>query len=148
MRLDYNGYRLITSVEGFKSKPYLDSAKIPTIGYGSTYYVNGKKVTLLDPAISKEQGYEMFKTIADNFAKRVKESVKSSINQNQFNALVCFAYNTGMGAFKSSTLLKKVNANPTDTTIKSEFLKWVKSGGVKVEGLVNRRNKEIEMYYK
>ena len=148
MKLDEKGYKLITSVEGFSAKPYLDSAKIPTIGYGSTYYTDGKRVTMLDKQITKDQAYEMFKIIADRFAKTVDSKVTAEITQNQFNALVCFAYNVGTGSFQTSTLLKKVNTNPKDLTIKNEFLKWVKAGGVKLQGLVNRREKEIEMYYR
>lgn len=147
MKLDEKGYKLITSVEGLRLKPYLCSAKIPTIGYGNTYYPDGKKVTLLDKPITKEYAKEMFKEIADKYSKRVSALLTKEVTQNQFNALVCFAFNVGTGAFQNSTLLKKVNINPNDPTIKNEFLKWVKAGGVKNEGLVNRRNKEIEMYH-
>ena len=148
MKLDLNGYNLICEFEGLKLKPYLCSAKIPTIGYGNTYYPNGKRVTLLDDAITKEYAFEIFKTIADKFAKRVDDMVTSEITQNQFNALVSFAYNVGTGAFATSTLLKKVNVNPNDATIKNEFLKWVRANKKVVQGLVNRRNKEVLIYFK
>ena len=147
MKLDLNGYNLICEFEGLKLKPYLCSAKIPTIGYGNTYYPNGKRVTLLDDAITKEYAFEMFKTIADKFAKRVDDMVKTELTQNQFNALVSFAYNVGTGAFATSTLLKKVNDNPNDATIKNEFLKWVRANKKVIQGLVNRRNKEALIYF-
>jgi len=147
MKLNENGYKLICEFEGLKLKPYLCSAKIPTIGYGNTYYPNGKRVTLLDDAITKEYAFEMFKSIADKFAKRVDDMVIKEVNQNQFNALVSFAYNVGTGAFATSTLLKKVNNNPNDITIKNEFLKWTKGGGKVIQGLVNRREKESEIYF-
>lgn len=148
MKLNENGYNLICEFEGLKLKPYLCSAKIPTIGYGNTYYPNGKRVTLLDDTITKEYAFEIFKTIADKFAKRVDEMVTSEITQNQFNALVSFAYNVGTGAFATSTLLKKVNNNPNDVTIKNEFLKWVRANKKVIQGLVNRRNKEALIYFK
>lgn len=148
MKLDLNGYNLICEFEGLKLKPYLCSAKIPTIGYGNTYYPNGKRVTLLDDAITKEYAFEMFKTIADKFAKRVDDMVKTELTQNQFNALVSFAYNVGTGAFATSTLLKKVNINPNDATIRNEFLKWVRANKKVIQGLVNRRNKEVLIYFK
>ena len=148
MKLDLNGYNLICEFEGLKLKPYLCSAKIPTIGYGNTYYPNGKRVTLLDDAITKEYAFEIFKTIADKFAKRVDDMVKTELTQNQFNALVSFAYNVGTGAFATSTLLKKVNVNPNDATIKNEFLKWVRANKKVIQGLVNRRNKEVLIYFK
>ena len=67
--------------------------------------------------------------------------------QNQFDALVSFAYNLGNGALKGSTLLKKVNANPNDIAIKKEFLKWVNAGGKRLQGLVNRRTEEANLYF-
>ena len=147
MKLNENGYNLICEFEGLKLKPYLCSAKIPTIGYGNTYYPNGKRVTLLDDAITKEYAFEIFKTIADKFAKRVDDMVTSELTQNQFNALVSFAYNVGTGAFATSTLLKKVNVNPNDVAIKNEFLKWVRANKKVIQGLVNRRNKEALIYF-
>ena len=71
----------------------------------------------------------------------------SNLNQNQFNALVSFAYNVGTGNFSSSTLLKKVNRNPDDLTIKDEFLRWNKAGGKVLNGLTNRRNEEADLYF-
>jgi lysozyme len=147
MILDNKGYLFITKHEGLRLKPYLCPAKIPTIGYGNTYYSDGKKVTLLDKEITKQQAFDMFKDIANRFGKRVDELVTSNINQNQFNALVSFAYNVGTGNFASSTLLKKVNKNPNDLTIKAEFLRWNKAGGKVLNGLTNRRNEEADLYF-
>ena len=147
MILDNKGYLFITKHEGLRLKPYLCPAKIPTIGYGNTYYSDGKRVTLLDKDITKQQAFEMFKEIANRFAKRVDELVTSNINQNQFNALVSFAYNVGTGNFASSTLLKKINKNPNDLTLKAEFLRWNKAGGKVLNGLTNRRNEEADLYF-
>ena len=147
MILNNKGYLLITNHEGLRLKPYLCPAKIPTIGYGNTYYTDGKRVTLLDKEITKQQAFDMFKEVANRFAKRVDELVTSNINQNQFNALVSFAYNVGTGNFASSTLLKKVNRNPDDLSIKDEFLRWNKAGGKVINGLTNRRNEEANIYF-
>jgi lysozyme len=102
---------------------------------------------LLDKPITKERAFEMFKEIADRFAKAVSQSVTSDINQNQFNALVSFAYNVGVANFKKSTLLKLVNANPNDPNIKNEFMKWKKANGVVLNGLIKRRNDESNYYF-
>jgi lysozyme len=147
MILNNKGYLFITKHEGLSLKPYLCPAKIPTIGYGNTYYPDGKRVTLLDKDITKQQAFDMFKEIANRFAKRVDELVTSNINQNQFNALVSFAYNVGTGNFSSSTLLKKINKNPNDLTLKAEFLRWNKAGGKVLNGLTNRRNEEADLYF-
>lgn len=146
MKLDDNGYKLICDFEGLSLKPYLCSAKVPTIGYGNTYYPNGKRVTLLDDSITKEYAFEIYKEVADRFAKKVDALVKIEVTQNQFNSLVSFNYNTG--ALSTSTLLKKVNVNPNDASIKTEFLKWVRAGGKIVKGLITRREKESELYFK
>jgi lysozyme len=147
MILNNKGYLFITKHEGLRLKPYLCPAKIPTIGYGNTYYADGKRVTLLDKQITKQEALEMFKEIANKFAKRVDTLVTSNITQNQFNALVSFAYNIGTGNFASSTLLKKVNKNPNDLTIKAEFLRWNKAGGKVINGLTNRRIDEADLYF-
>ena len=147
MKLNENGYQLICEFEGLMLKPYLCSAKVPTIGYGNTYYPNGKRVTLLDAQITKEYAFEIFKDIADKFAKRVNSMVKKPLTQNQFNSLVSFAYNVGTGAFSTSTLLKKVNENPNDLSIRAEFMKWNRANRVVVRGLTIRRKKESDLYF-
>jgi len=155
MKLDDKGYLLITKFEGFSAKPYLCSAAVPTIGYGSTFYEDGSKVTINDKPITKERAIDLFKVVADKFAKDVTKLVVSNINQNQFNALVSFAYNVGSDidtdtiaeGLGDSTLLKKVNKNPNDPTIRYEFLKWNKAGGKIVTGLTRRRNEEASIYF-
>lgn len=148
MKLNSKGYDLIVKHEGLSLKPYLCPAKIPTIGYGNTYYPNGKRVTLLDEPITKEYALEIFKEIADRFAKAVSKLVVVPLNQNQFNALVSFAYNVGVANFQKSTLLKKVNKNKDDISIELEFNKWVFAKGVKLNGLVKRRKDESNIYFK
>ena len=147
MKLNNSGYLLITEFEGFSAKPYLCSAKIPTIGYGNTYYPDGKRVTMLDKEITRIQAFEMFKFIADKFASAVSKLVKTPLNQNQFNALVSLAYNIGTGNFASSTLLKKVNINHNDKTIELEFKKWNKVNKKEVAGLTRRRLYESKVYF-
>ena len=148
MKIDKKGIELITKWEGLKLKPYLCSAKVPTIGYGSTFYENGVKVKLTDSGITKERANQLFQNTLKTYENGVNTLTRNKVlTQNQFNALVSFAYNLGVSALKSSTLLKKVLINPNDQTINIEFNKWVKAGGVKVQGLVNRRADEVKMYY-
>ena len=147
MKLNTQGYRLICMFEGFSAKPYLCSAKVPTIGYGNTYYLNGKKVTLLDKPITELEAFEMFKAIADKFADKVSKLVTAPVDQNQFNALVSLSYNIGPANFQKSTLLKKVNFNHNDPSIRAEFLKWNKAGGQVLKGLTIRRKAEADIYF-
>jgi lysozyme len=147
MKLNTQGYRLICMFEGFSAKPYLCSAKVPTIGYGNCYYLNGKKVTLLDKPITELEAFEMFKAIADKFADKVSKLVTTPVDQNQFNALVSLAYNIGPANFQKSTLLRKVNFNHNDPSIRAEFLKWNKAGGQVLKGLTIRRTAEADLYF-
>ena len=147
MKLNKEGYDLIKLFEGLRLKPYLCSAKVPSIGFGATFYENNKKVLMSDPAITKQRAEELLQLSADRFARKVVNLVKKPITQNQLNALTSFAYNLGSGALASSTLLKKVNVNPNDVTIRNEFLRWNKANGVALKGLTNRRIKEADLYF-
>jgi lysozyme len=147
MKLDENGYKLIQEFEGLSLVPYLCSAKVPTIGYGNTFYPSGKKVTMNDQAISLLTAKWMLKETADKFAADVDKLIKSRLTQNQFNSLVSFAFNLGVTALGRSTLLKKVNVNPQDITITNEFLKWNKAGGKVLNGLTKRRTIEAKIYF-
>jgi lysozyme len=147
MKLDENGYKLIQGFEGLSLVPYLCSAKVPTIGYGATFYPSGKKVTMQDSPISLATAKWMLKEIADKFATDVDKMIKANINQNQFNAIVSIAYNIGLAGLAKSSLLKKVNANPSDATIRNSFLVWNKAGGKINNGLTKRRTKEANLYF-
>lgn len=149
--LDLSGNKFIAKVEGVKYKAYLDSVGVWTIGRGITYYEDGSPIKKGD-IVTAEREEQLFHNTVSFFVKKVNEYVKKSINQNQFNALVSFCYNIGTQAFKNSTLLKKVNANPNDKLIENEFMKWVK-GTVKgkkvtINGLINRRKQEVQLYFK
>jgi lysozyme len=156
MKLNDEGYLIIANFEGLRLTPYLCSAGVPTIGYGSTFYPSGIKVTMRDKAITKETALWMLKTTADMFAKDVDKLVTSTVNQNQFNALVSFAFNLGSDidadnipeGLGDSNLLKKVNANPNEPTIAQEFMKWVNAGGRRNKGLIKRRTEEVKIYFK
>jgi lysozyme len=141
------GLDLIKSFEGLKLKPYSCPAGIPTIGYGNTFYENGKKVTLTDPLITESRANDLLINSLAKFEQYVDSYCIDSINQHQFDALVSFCYNLGPQNLKSSTLLKKVNVNPSDPTIALEFMKWTKAGGKTLKGLVKRRQAESDLYF-
>lgn len=144
-----NGLALIKQFEGFKSKAYLCPANVPTIGYGSTRYADGRKVTLKDPDITKEQGEQLLLKTLSTYEEAVDAFCIDTITQNQFDALVSFAYNLGPAALKGSTLLKLINANPNNVIpIVQNFNKWVNAGGKVLQGLVKRRQAEAELFFK
>lgn len=146
-KIGTKGLNLIKSFEGLKLKPYLCPAKVPTVGYGSTFYENGKKVKITDPSITEQRASELLLDSLKGFERYVDSYCRDDINQNQFDALVSFCYNLGPANLKSSTLLKKANANPNDPTIAQEFLKWNKAGGRALKGLTKRRQAESDLYF-
>ena len=147
MKINNAGLDLIKRFEGLKLKPYLCSAKVPTIGYGNTFYPNKTKVKMTDAPITKEYAEEIFSVLVEEFAQGVRKLLTIQISENQFNALVSFAYNVGVGNLQKSTLLKLVNINPNDGNIAKEFLKWNKAGGKVLKGLTNRRIAESQLYH-
>jgi lysozyme len=146
-KIGQKGLDLIKSFEGLYLKPYLCPANVPTIGYGNTFYENGNKVTLKDPIITEARAIELLMSELGMYEQKVDSYCIDTINQNQFDALVSFCYNVGPGNLKSSTLLKKVNANPNDPAIRTEFLKWNKGGGKVLAGLTRRRTAEANLYF-
>ena len=146
MIVSKNGLNLIKEFESFKSKPYLCPSGVPTIGYGSTYYPDGKKVTLQDKEITEQKASEILEYIANkDFGNNINKVVKVPLNQNQFDALVSFAYNVGNGNFNSSTLLRWLNqGNYKEASM--QLLRWDKSKGIVLNGLARRRKAEKELF--
>jgi lysozyme len=146
MKINSKGIALIKEFEGCLLNAYKCSAGVPTIGYGATFYENGTKVKIGDK-ITQQRANELLVYHLDLFADKVTPLIKKELNENQFSALVSFAFNLGSGALSKSTLLKKVNANPNDASIGAEFLKWNKAGGKVLAGLTRRRKAESELYF-
>ena len=141
MEITNEGINLIKKFEGLKLESYLCPAGVWTIGYGHTKGVKkGDKITQLEAD-------NFLKEDLISFEKGVTRLIKSNINQNQFDALVSFAFNLGLANLKKSTLLKKVNSNPNDRTIVDEFIKWIYAGGKQLEGLKKRRQAEAYLYF-
>ena len=147
MKTGLNGLNLIKEKEGLRLKPYLCSAGVATIGYGSTMYADGRKVTLKDAAISEKQALELLANTLGKYEKAVNDYVKVQLTQNEFDALVSFTYNLGAGNLLSSTLLKKINAGDKAGAA-NQFDVWNKAGGKVLEGLVKRRAAEKALFLK
>lgn len=136
---------LIARFEGLRFKAYKCPAGIWTVGIGSTTF-NGKRVTE-GLVITKEQAYEQLERDLAVFENGVGRLVSKPINQDQFDALVSFSFNVGLGSLSRSTLLKKVNADPSDPTIRDLFAMWNKAGGKVLAGLTKRRKAEADWYF-
>jgi lysozyme len=140
MKTSPKGIALIKEFEGLRLKAYKCPGGVWTIGYGHTAGVKPGMV------ITEAQAGEYLK--ADLIAfERYLNGLGLALNQNQFDALVSFIYNVGTGNFSSSTLLRKVRANPQDNSIMDEFLRWVYSKGRVLPGLQRRRLAVMKLYF-
>ena len=137
---------IIKKYEGLYLNAYLCPASVPTIGYGTIRYPDGKAVKLGEK-ITMKRAEELLTWEVEKIAGQIPAL---NVNQNQYDALVSFTYNLGIGNLLKSTLFKKVKANPDDPTIKDEFMKWTKArvkGELKtLKGLVRRRIDEYNLY--
>lgn len=135
---------LIKRFEGFRSAPYLCPAGVPTIGWGSTRYEDGKPVTMNDPHITKERASRLLELVVARARVRIRGKAPG-LSVAKMEALESFAYNLGLGALFSSTLFRKVKAND-HAGAALEFPRWVYAGGRKLSGLVRRREAEKRLY--
>ena len=145
MRTSQQGIDLIKKFESFSPKPYLCPACVPTIGYGTTVYPDGKKVTLKDKTISKEQAEALLFNDIRTFEVAVLSSVRVQLKQHEFDALVSFVYNVGVNAFKSSNLLNRLNSERRNEAA-DQFKQWVHAGGKALPGLIKRRDEERSLF--
>jgi lysozyme len=132
--------------EGFRAKPYLCPAGIPTIGYGSTYYADGKKVTLNDSLISQKDANDLLMNELQHtyLPGVVRNCPILATDERKCNAIVDFCYNLGVGRLQTSTLKRKINAQDWDGA-KEQLMLWTKGGGKVLPGLLKRRQAECAL---
>ena len=150
MKPSKNCYDLIKAEEGCVLHAYKDpgSGMLPiTIGWGSTMRKNGDSIHLGE-TVTQQEADELLEWEVNNKAKVVNSLLLTTmINQNQFDALVSFAYNCGVGSFQHSTMRKKILLNPDDISIRNEFMRWNKAAGKELAGLTKRRKHEADLYF-
>ena len=137
---------LCKQFEGFRAKPYLCPAGIPTIGYGSTYYADGRKVTLQDAPISEPDAekmllHELEKTYLPGV---LRQCPGLAADEKRLNAIVDFAYNLGVGRLQTSTLRRRINEQNWQEAAR-EILRWNRAGGRVLAGLTRRREAESKL---
>jgi len=138
---------LIKASEGCILHAYKDQVGVWTIGWGCTYYRDGSRVKEGDK-VTQEQADDLLAWQVGLKANGVINQLGAyKVNQNQFDALVDFAYNLGIGALEKSTLLKKLKVDPNDPSIRDEFARWNKAGGKVLDALVTRRKAEADLYF-
>lgn len=140
MKTSKYGIDIIKQFEGLRLTAYKCAAGVWTIGYGHTEGVTGAMV------INEAAASELLARDLEKFETGVSELVKVELNQNQFDALVSFAFNVGLGNLAKSTLLKKINGGRPVCEVQAEFLRWNKAGGKVLAGLTKRRNAEAYLF--
>lgn len=147
MNLSDNGARFIAGHEGMVLQTYNDPANHCTVGIG--HLVHKGSCTAADRAqwgkLTEQQAFDLFRSDARRFIDAVAAAVTVPLTQNQFDALTSFSFNVGEGAFRKSTLLRKLNAGDYAGAA-AEFPKWNKAGGKVLKGLVRRRAEEAALF--
>lgn len=141
MKTSQNGVDFVCSWESFAARVYPDSKGVSTIGFGHAMFHG---VTVTSP-ITLEQGKALLAQDLGFAEHAVSTLVNAALSQNQFDALVSFTFNCGVGNFQSSTLLKLLNANDTDGAA-GQFQKWDRCAGVELAGLLHRRQAEANVF--
>ena len=142
MKISQKGVDLLKQFEGLELTAYQDVGGTWTIGHGQTYYEDSTKVKKGD-VISAERAEQLYKAILPRYEDIVNRNLNGlTLLQSQFDALVSFAYN--LGEKPTQEALQAIR----DNTFSREFmLQYVHAGGKRIQGLVNRRNKEADLFY-
>lgn len=141
LKINGEGLSLIKTIEGLKLEAYADTGRVPTLGYGHT-----KGVSFGDTCTRAQADAWLLEDIAEA-EKVVNDNVRYELNDNQFSALVSFAFNIGYGNFKKSTLLKRVNDGDHDN-VPYQLTRWVFDNSKMIPGLVRRRDMESALWGK
>lgn len=142
MQLSHNGALLIEDEEGFREKAYKDSIGRWTLGFGTTF-IDGKPVEE-GMTCTRQQAELWMNADTASAQTAINQLVRIPLKQNQFDALVSFVYNIGIGAFRTSTMLKMINLR--DDRASGEFDRWNKAGGNVLPGIVSRRHRERMLF--
>ena len=143
MKPSKNAYELIKEFEGCKLAAYRCPAGIWTIGFGHTGQDVYKGLT-----ITQRQADKLLEKDAYVSGLWVDKLVTIKLNQNQYDSLVSFIFNLGPAQFRASTLRAKINRGASPEEIATQFMRWVFASGVKLKGLIKRREREAQLFMK
>ncbi len=140
MKASQQAYNLIREFEGLRLTAYRCPSGIWTVGYGHTAnVVPGTTITQLQANLLLQEDITQCENTLNKY--------NLALTQNMYDALISFIYNVGPGNFHRSALLSKIKANPYDSSISDEFLKWIHSCGKPLAGLQRRRMAEMKLYF-
>ena len=144
MKINQAGLDLIKKYEGFRSLAYRDAVGIWTIGYGHTSMAGPPKVTP-KMSITQQRAERILARDVERFSRQIRPLIQVPLNDNQFSALVSFAYNVGIAGFRKSSVLRRVNDRRFEA-VPARLSLWIKAGGKTLNGLVRRRSAEGELF--
>ncbi|MCF8460482.1 MAG: lysozyme [Flavobacteriales bacterium] len=145
MKLSQDGIKLLEQLEGKRNKSYLDSAGLATIGIG--HLVRPNEPQYLTATLTDQQIYDLLNADLVRVENSVNTHVMGDLEQHQFDALVILTFNIGTGAFESSTVLERINKKDTQENITEAWKRFKIAGGQVSQGLMNRREKEVDLYF-
>jgi len=145
VKINKVGLEIIKSFEGWSAEPYLCPANRWTIGYGSTWDIDGHSVTADHPRITKDEGGALLRKEVHHIENAVKKLIKTPLTVNQFSAICSWGFNVGSGNVQNSTLRMLLNRGNIEGAA-DEFPKWRKAGGRVLKGLVRRRIAERTLF--
>jgi lysozyme len=145
MKLSDEGLEKLKQLEGSVRHLYRDVGGYLTIGVGHLITSEEEYELYKNKQLSDEEILSLLKEDVGKFEQNINERVKVPLTQNQFDALVLFSFNVGNNAFNFSTLLKRLNAGAY-SEVPYQLSRWDKVGGKVFQGLVNRRNAEIDVW--
>ena len=141
------GVDMVVRFEGYSSSPYRCAAGVWTIGFGTTRYPCGRRVKGGDVNCTREQAEQWLHHELEKAERVVVRYCKPYLNENQRAALASFVYNLGSGAFRASTLRRKINTGDFDD-VPYQMSRWNKAGGRVLRGLTRRRAAEVQLWNK
>lgn len=146
--ISQKGLDLIKEYEGFVPHVYQNPGDVPTIGFGTTFYPDGRKVTLGDPDVTREQALEFVEHYVNTISlPTISKHVEVPLTQGNVDSICDFTYNLGNGAFIGSHLLIQINNKADQQTITNEFKKWIYVNHKPNDWQIKRRNADIQMYF-
>jgi lysozyme len=147
-RLSQKGAAFIGHFEGFRGELYNDPVGHCTIGFGHLVHhgpINGSEPAEFKRGITRERALDLLREDASSAAGAISRSVKVKLTEPQADALICFAFNVGNGAFQESTLLKLLNQGDYGS-VPAQLNRWTKASGRTLPGLVTRRKAEGALF--
>ena len=138
---------LCRQFEGYRSRPYLCPANVATIGFGSTYYADKRKVTLEDPPMSQEEAHALLMIELEHtyLPGVLRNCPILATDERKCNSIVDWCYNLGVGRLQTSTLKRKINAQDWEGA-QEQLMLWTKGGGKVLHGLLKRRKAECLLF--